>query len=364
MFKKGFIFGLLGFLVSLLVIHLTSDDKKISSGGFSSLSYADGMDGWVSFGNILEENFRDALLNEDPIFIEMFILKVMNPINLPNKPEIIITEDNNTIFWTDGNQKKGTLYEEWEGRDDNGNVLVSDSISIVRIRIFSSSRRIAGYLYLEIKNRPNPKDFAINGWQYYGSVLAASNTIRGNVAISNRSGIRDYINKVTVKDKIIHLTILGNDNKLIWDKDDNSAVGKTLENGGWINQEKNKNEISRFYYEKSVMQQERRIANIHFLVEIPSSEKAGFVSSLMAKAKNILIPKNLIPSLIAFFVLFFAGITLSKGAATQSTTPRRSSAGSSGLQNQIEQLKEDINNLEETKADITEEVAKEQTYRV
>jgi len=359
MFKKGFIFGLLGFLVSLLVIHLTSAEKS-SSQEFVSFSYADGVDGWVSFGNILEENFRDPFLNKDPIFVEMFMFKIMNPINIPNKPEITITENNNSIFWTNGPNRKGTIYGEWKGKEENGNVFVSDSTSIVRIGIISENRRVAGYLYLKVKNRPNPKDFAINGWKYYGSMLAASNTLRGDIAINNRSGIRDYINKVTIKDKFIHLTILGNDNILIWDKDDNSAVGKRLQNGGWISQESNKNEPYKFYYTSSVRQQDTKIADIYFLVNLPFSGKGGFISSLLAKAKISLTPKHLIPSLIAFFVFFLAGAVLSKGAGSQTTTVRRSTQGTPGLENQIEQLKEEINRLEETKADVTETVAKEQ----
>jgi len=359
MFKKGFIFGLLGFLVSLLVIHLTSTDKS-SSQEFVSFSYADGVDGWVSFGNILEENFRDPFLDKDPIFIEMFMFKVVNPINIPNKPEITITEDNNSIFWTNGPNRKGTIYGEWKGNEKNGNVFVSDSTSIVRIGIVSGNRRIAGYLYLKVKNRANPKDFAINGWKYYGSMLAASNTLRGDVAINNRSGIRDYINRVTIKDKFIHLTILGNDNTLIWDKDDNSAVGKRLQNGGWISQESNKNETDKFYFEASVKQQDTKIANIYFLVDLPSSAKGGFISSLLAKAKILLTPKRLIPSVIAFFVFFLAGVILSKGTGTQTTTVKRTTKATPELENKIQQLKEEINRLEETKADVTETVAKEQ----
>lgn len=357
MFKKGFVFGLLGFIVALLVIHLTSPDKS-SPQESGSFSYKDGLDGWVSFGNILEEYFRDPFLNKDPIFIEMFMLKVFNPINISNKPEIIIAENNNSIFWTNGSNNRGSIYAKWKG--ENGNVLVSDSTSIVKIGIISGDRRTAGYLFLEIKNKPNPKDFAIDGWKFYGSVLSASNTLRGDVAINNRSGIRDYINKVTLKDNLIHLTILARDNTLIWDKDDNSSVGKTLDNGGWISQESNKNESNRFYYESSVMQQNTKIADLHFLVNLPFSGKGGFISSLLAKVKILFKPERLMPSVIAFIVFFLAGAVLTKGAVSQGTVARKTTKLTPELENQIQQLKEEINRLEETKADVTEAVAKEQ----
>ncbi len=361
MFKKGFIFGLLGFFVSLIIVSVTSPKRNISVQGTGSLTYEDGVNGWISFGNILEESFKEAFLNKDDIFISMFMWKIMNPINIPNKPEIIITEENNTIFWTDGAQQKGTKYTTWTENGKDENVQTSDSISIIRIPIISDNRRIAGYLFLEIKNKPNPKDFTIAGWKYYGAVLASSSTIRGNVANRNQSEIKSYFNKVTKKKDIINLTILDRNETVLWDID-NSRIDKKLENGGWINQEKDKDQSDRFYFSSPVEQQESKIGDIHYLVKLPSAGGNSFIKGTINKVTGLVNSKSLIPSIIAFLFFFLAGIVLSKGAGSGTTVIKKVVSGktSPGLQNKIQQLEEEIRDLEQTKADVMEEVAKRQ----
>jgi hypothetical protein len=360
MFKKGIIFGLLGFIVSLILISSTTDDKNTLAPGSAALSFEEGIGGWVSLGNILQENFKTPFLTDDAIFIDIFMLKVMNPIKIPNKPALIITDRNNSIFWTTTARGVGTEYSDWKGTDRNGGLYNADSISIIRIKILSENRSVAGYLYLEVKNKPNPKDFAINGWKYYSSVLSASNTIRNYVANNNRSDLNNYINKVTRKEKIIHFTILGNDNTIIWDID-NSQIGKKLQDDGWVNQENNGNNSAELYYTSSIRQQDTKIGDVHLLVDMSSSGKAGFISSLTAKVKGLFKPSGLLPSAIAFFVFFLAGIVLARGGGSQGATVKKvSTKGTPELENKIQQLKEEINRLEETKDDVTEDVAKKQ----
>ena len=360
MFKKGIIFGLLGFIVSLILISSTTEDKGASVQGSAALSFEEGTDGWVSLGNILQENFKSPFLTNDAIFIDIFMLKVMNPIKIPNKPGIIITDRNNSIFWTTTARETGTEYSNWKGNDRSGGVYNADSLSIIRVEILSENRSVAGYLYLEVKNKPNPKEFAINGWKYYSSVLSASNTIRDYVANNNRSDLKNYINKVTKKGKIIHFTILGSDNTIIWDID-NSQIGKKLQDGGWVSQEKSENNPERFYYTSSVRQQDTKIGDVHLLLDMSSSGKVGLVSSLTAKVKGLFKPKTLLLSLVSLFVFFFAGIMLGGRAGSQGTTVKKSrTKGTPELENKIQQLKEEISRLEETKDDVTEDVAKKQ----
>ena len=179
MFKNALIFGLLGFVLSLGTIYVNMPEKESIPEGFSSFKYEDGINGWISFGNILKENIGEAFISKDELFVSMFMWKTMEPIRLSNKPEIIVAEENNSIFWTNGPEKPGTKYTGWQGKANDKGFLIRDSLSIVKIDIASNNRKTAGYLYLVIQNKPNPKEFSNTGWQYYGHVLASSNTIRG-----------------------------------------------------------------------------------------------------------------------------------------------------------------------------------------
>ncbi len=360
MFKKGFIFGLLGFFVSLITISLTSTDKKSTPEGSASFTYKDGINGWISFGNILEESISQAFLSKDDLFVSMFMWKTMEPIHIPNKPEIIITDENNSIFWTNGTKQKGTTYTGWKQDGKDQNVLNSESLSIVKIDIISNDRRIGGYLYLEIENKPNPKDFIVAGWQYYGSVFSSSNDIRSYVANEDRLGIKNFVDKVTKKEDIIDLTILAKNNIAIWDTD-NAKIGKKLQNGGWVNQEKDKNESDRFYFSIPVKYQERELADIHFLIKLPSPKGNTYLSGIIGKINNLFKVKSLMPSVIAFLIFFFVGGVLSKGSGGGTTVVKKVSAkGTPELENKIQQLKEEIEQLEVTKADVMETVAKKQ----
>jgi hypothetical protein len=64
MFKNALIFGLLGFAISLGTIYVAIPEKESASEGFSSLSYEDGINGWISFGNILKENICGRQWNQ------------------------------------------------------------------------------------------------------------------------------------------------------------------------------------------------------------------------------------------------------------------------------------------------------------
>jgi len=360
MFKKGFIFGLLGFFVSFITISLTSTDKKSTPQGSVSFTYKDGINGWISFGNILEENISQAFLSKDDLFVSMFMWKTMEPIRIPDKPKIIITDENNSIFWTNSTEQKGTTYTGWKQGGKDQNVLTSGALSIVKIDIISNDRRVSGYLYLEIENKPNPKDFTVAGWQYYGSVFSSSNDIRSYVANEDRLGIKNFVDKVTKKEDIINLTILAKNNIVIWDTD-NAKIGKKLQNGGWISQEKNKNESDRFYFSIPIKYQDRELADIHFLIKLPSPEGNTYLSGIIGKIKNLFRPKRLVPSVIAFLIFFFVGGVLSKGGGGGTTVVKKVSAkGTPGLENKIQQLKEEIEQLEETKANVMEVVAKKQ----
>ncbi len=358
MLKKGLIFGLLGFLISLGTIHLTLPKKEIASQELGALKYEDGINGWISFGNILEEYFRDPLLNKDPIFIEMFMLKVFNPIRISNKPEIIVTENNNSIFWTNGVEKPGTKYTGWQEKANERDFLIRDSLSIVKIDITSSNGRVAGHLYLRINNKPNPKEFSNIGWQYYGNVLSTSNTMRGYIGDRNRSGIKSYIDKVTKKEDIINLTVLAGDKTVIWDIK-NANIGKKMQ-GGWIEQEKSNKKDDRSYFSLPVKSQETNIADIHFLVKLPAKKEASPIQNIMVALKNLLKPKHLMVLFISFIILFVAGGVLTKTGVGAGISKAAFAKSGPGLQNKIQVLKEEIEQLETTKASVMEEVAKKQ----
>jgi len=358
MFKKGLIFGLLGFAISLGTIYVTIPEKESTSEGFSSLKYEDGINGWISFGNILEENIREAFVSKDELFISMFMWKTMEPIRLSNKPEIIVVEENQSIFWTNGVGNPGTKYTGWQEKGNNKGFLIRDSVSIVKIDISSNNGKIAGHLYLVIQNKSNPKEFSNMGWQYYGHVLANSNTIRGYVDDKNRSGIKSYIDKVTKKEDILNLTILARDKTVVWDTD-NSKIGKKMQDG-WIEQEKNRKKEDRFYFSMPVKYQERDLADIHFLTKLPVKKEVSLIKNFTIKLKNLFKPRYLTISVVSFIILFLTGTVLSKPVSGEKMPKGAFAKSSPGLQNKIQQLKEEIEQLETTKASVMEEVAKKQ----
>lgn len=358
MFKNALIFGLLGFAISLGTIYIAVPEKGSSSEGFSSLSYEDGINGWISFGNILKENIGEAFISKDELFVSMFMWKTMEPIRLSNKPEIIVAEENQLIFWTNGTEKPGTKYTGWQAKGNKKGFLIKDKVSIVKIDVTSNDGKIAGYIYLVIQNEPNPKEFSNVGWQYYGHVLANSNTIRGYVDEKNRSGIKSYIDRVTKKADILNLTILAKDNTVVWDTD-NSTIGKKMQEG-WISQERGRKKEDRYYFSMPVKYQERDLADIHFLIKLPVKKGVSFIKNLTLKIKNLFKPKYLMISVISFVILMLTGTVLSKPVSGEKMSKGGFAKSSPGLQNKIQQLKEEIEQLETTKANVMEEVAKKQ----
>jgi hypothetical protein len=358
MFKNALIFGLLGFILSLGTVYLTVPPNESTSEVFSALTYTDGINGWISFGNILKENIGEAFISKDELFVSMFMWKTMEPIRLPNKPDIIVAEDNQSIFWTNGPEKPGTKYTGWQEKANDKSFLIRDSLSIVKIDITSNNGKTAGYLYLVIQNKPNPKEFSNMGWQYYCNVLATSNTMRGYIDDKNRSGIKSYIDKVTKKDDILNLTILGRDKTVVWDTD-NSKIGKKMQNG-WIGEEKDRKKEDRFYFSMPVRYQERDLADIHLLIKLPEKKGVSFIKNFTLQLKNLFKPRNLMISVVSFIVLFLAGSVLSKPVAGGKIKKGAFAKSAPGLQNKIQLLKEEIEKLETTKADVMEEVAKKQ----
>jgi hypothetical protein len=196
------------------------------------------------------------------------------------------------------------------------------------------------------------------GWRNYGAVLSSSNTIRGNVAEKNSTGIKSFIDKVTKKEDIQDLTILSGDGTVVWDTEA-SRIGKKLQGGGWITLEKDKNEPDRFYLSFPVDYEERKIADIHLLVKLPVGKGPSFFADIIFKIKNLLKPTYLKISFISFLIFFIAGGVLSKSAPVAVRKGKRGK-GTPALENKIQALKEEIEELETTKADVMEEVAKKQ----
>lgn len=357
MLKKGLIFGFLGFFISLGTIYITTPEKEFASREASPLSYTDGINGWISFGNILKENVAEAFSSKDELFVSMFMWKTMEPIRLPNKPEITIAEQNQSIFWTNGTEKTGTKYTGWKGKN-NQNFLIKDTLSLVKIDITSNNGRLNGYMYLKIKNKPNPKEFSNRGWQYYGHVLTTSNTIRDYVNNRNSSEIKKYFDKVTKKDDIVNFAILAQDKTVIWDIN-KSNIGKKMQ-GGWIEQESGKSRDNKFYFSLPVKSQERNIADIHFLINEPAKKQASLIQNFIPMLKWIFKIQHLMVSVISFIILSIVGNTLSKTAAVAKISKREFAKSGPGLQNKVALLKEEIEQLETSKADVMEVVAKKQ----
>ncbi len=350
MFKKALFLGIIGFFLSLITIYVTMPEQEFTSQRFDSLSYEDGIDGWISFGNILAQNINEAFAMKDDLFISMLIRKTMEEINLSNKPEIIITEGNRTIFWTNGIRGVGTKYTGLQQRTNNKKYLIRDSFSIVETEIISNNKEVIGYLYLEIQNKPDVKEFAEQGWQFYGHVLATSNDIRGYVADRNSSEIRNYIDKATKKENIINLTILGENKTIVWNIN-NSDVG-------WIEQEKGKESEDKFYFSQPVNYQGRELASIHFLIKLPEKKEAG--SNLITKIKGLFESKYLMLSFVSFVVFSLVGSILSKPISAGKIDKKASGKSSPELQNKIQLLKEEIEKLKETKEGVIEDIAKKQ----
>ena len=350
MFKKALFLGMIGFLVSLTAIYINMPEPEISSADSSSLSYEDGIDGWISFGNILAQNINEAFAMRDNFFVSMFVRKATEETNLSNQPEVIITEEDKTIFWTNGTGRTGTKYTGLQNTN-NRKYTIRDSVTIIETEIISTNKELIGYLYLAIQNKPNVKEFTEKGWQFYGHVLSTSNDIRGYVDDRDNAGIKNYIDRVTKKEDIINLTILGSDRTVVWNIN-NSNIG-------WIEQERGNESEDKFYFSQPVNYQGREVANIHFLIKLP--EKRSVASSgLVVKLKEILKFKNLTIPLVSFVILFLAGSVLIKSAPAVKAKRGVSGKSSPELQNKIQILKEEIENLERTKADVMEEVAKKQ----
>jgi hypothetical protein len=350
MFKKALFLGIIGFLVSLIAIYLNVPEPEISSANSGSLSYEDGIDGWISFGNILAQNINEAFAMKDNFFVSMFVKKATEETNLSNQPEVIITEEDKTIFWTNGTGREGTKYRGLQNTN-NKKYAIRDSVSIIETEIISNNKELTGYLYLAIQNKPNVKEFTEKGWQFYGHVLSTSNDIRGYVDDRDNAGIKNYIDRVTKKEDIINLTILGLDRTVVWNIN-NSNIG-------WIEQERGKESEDKFYFSQPINYQGRELANIHFLIKLP--EKRSIASSgLVMKLKEIFKFKNLTIPIVSFVILFLTGSVLIKSAPAGKAPKGVSGKSSPELQNKIQVLKEEIENLERTKADVMEEVAKKQ----
>ncbi|MEJ2356288.1 MAG: hypothetical protein P8Y62_10415, partial [candidate division WOR-3 bacterium] len=181
--------------------------------------------------------------------------------------------------------------------------------------------------------------------------LSTSNDIRGYVDERNSAGIKNYIDRVTKKEGIINLTILGSDRTVVWNIN-NSNIG-------WIEQERGKESEDKFYFSQPINYQGRELANIHFLIKLP--EKRSIASSgLVMKLKEIFKFKNLTIPIVSFVILFLTGSVLIKSAPAGKAPKGVSGKSSPELQNKIQVLKEEIENLERTKADVMEEVAKKQ----
>jgi hypothetical protein len=350
MFKKALFLGIIGFLVSLIVVYLNTPKPEISSQDSGSLSYEDGIDGWISFGNILAQNISEAFAMKDNFFVSMFVRKATEETNLPNQPEVIVSEANKTIFWTNGTRREGTKYTGLQNTN-NKKYVTRDSVSIVETEIISNNKELIGYLYLAIQNKPDVKEFAEKGWQFYGHVLSTSNDIRGYVDERNNSGIKNYIDRVTKKEDIINLTILGLDRTVVWSIN-NSNIG-------WIEQERGKESEDKFYFSQPINYQGREVANIHFLIKLPEKQSVAS-GNIMIMLKGIFKIKNLKMPFISFVVFFLFGSILLKSVPAGKTTKGDLSKGSPELQNKIQVLKEEIENLEKTKTDVIEEVAKKQ----
>lgn len=359
MLKKGLIFGLIGFVISFVTVFAVLPEQESNSEEVSPLKYNDGINGWISFGNILAENIREAYEMRDDFYISMFVEKVIEEINLSNKPELIITEENKTIFWTNGSENTGTKYTGFE--ENNRNFLIKDSQSIIEVEITSNNEELTGYLYLIIQNEPNPKEFFNMGWQYYGYVLATSNTLRDYVNNRNSSGIRSYIDKVTKKQDLNNLTILSDDNTVIWDRN-SSNIGKKMQNG-WMEEEKGKKKDDRFYFSQPVTYQGSNIADVHILTKVPVKRQSSFVASFMGRLTGLFKFKYLMIYVISFVVLYFTGNTLSRAGPAAKMSKASFKKSSPGLQNKIQQLKEEVEKLESTKDEVMEEVAKKQKVK-
>jgi len=350
MVKKALFLGIIGFLVSLIAVYQNMPEPEVSSVNSGSLSYEDGIDGWISFGNILAQNINEAFAMKDNFFVSMFVKKATEETNLSNQPEVIITEEDKTIFWTNSTGREGTKYTGLQNTN-NRKYAIRDSVSIIETEIISNNKELTGYLYLAIQNKPNVKEFTEKGWQFYGHVLSTSNDIRGYVDDRDNAGIKNYIDRVTKKEDIINLTILGSDRTVVWNIN-NSNIG-------WIEQERGKESEDKFYFSQPINYQGRELANIHFLIKLP--EKRSVASSgLVMKLKEIFKFKNLTIPIVSFVILFLTGSVLIKSAPAGKAPKGVSGKSSPELQNKIQVLKEEIENLERTKADVMEEVAKKQ----
>lgn len=350
MVKKALFLGIIGFLVSLIAVYLNMPEPEVSSQSSGSLSYEDGIDGWISFGNILAQNINEAFAMKDNFFVSMFVKKATEETNLSNQPEVIITEEDKTIFWTNSTGREGTKYTGLQNTN-NRKYAIRDSVSIIETEIISNNKELTGYLYLAIQNKPNVKEFTEKGWQFYGHVLSTSNDIRGYVDDRDNAGIKNYIDRVTKKEDIINLTILGSDRTVVWNIN-NSNIG-------WIEQERGKESEDKFYFSQPINYQGRELANIHFLIKLPEKRSVASIGLVM-KLKEIFKFKNLTIPIVSFVILFLTGSVLIKSAPAGKAPKGVSGKSSPELQNKIQVLKEEIENLERTKADVMEEVAKKQ----
>ena len=115
----------------------------------------------------------------------------------------------------------------------------------------------------------------------------------------------------------------------------------------------------KFYFSQPINYQGRELANIHFLIKLP--EKRSVASgNLVVKFKEIFQFKNLTIPLVSFVVFFLVGSILVKSAPAGKVPKGASGKSSPGLENKVQVLKEEIENLERTKTDVIEEVAKKQ----
>ncbi len=353
MFKKGLVFGIIGFAISFGTLFFFSK-PGIAKKKVIKPTYNEGVNGWLSFSELLSSKIGEPVALNDDLFISMLMEEIMG--RIPNPPVITITGKNHSILWYSESEEQGKEYSGQKVSGDEKFVKVRDSVVIEIGSPIKLEGKTVGYQYIdiEIKNKPNPRSFALAGWRNYASLLAYS--VREGVAKNKVDS--NMMSDVSNRSDLLHLTILSIDKTILWDKN-KAQVGKKYKMG-WIEEakteEKNTDES---YFSLPVEFQGKKVGETYFLINLPITKEIAITKELIPKA--LLTKKNLIFPIASFVILFLIGGLLSR--ATAGTKAVKLLGEKEDLESLIQDLKKESKRLEERKDGLTSEIAGKQKVK-
>jgi hypothetical protein len=360
MIKRGLLFGVIGALISFGSIFFfvgpETTEKEIIKPSFKA-----SLNGWTSLGEILSIKVEEPVYLDDDLFLSILMEEFIKGIS--DYERITITRPNNSIFWDTELGSIDSKYKDWTVPEVGKGSLTSDSTSMSKTPIKEEGRDI-GYVYIKVENKPNPERVSLSGWKNFAAVLSYS--LGEEVASKNSSEISEIMSKIPRKNDLLHLTILAEDNTILWDMDE-TLIGQKYKNG-WIGEwESSKGSKEKVYIPVPIEFQGEKKGETHLLVSLPVTEEIATGKPLLGIFPiRLFSTKDLVYPIVSFVLLFLVGGLQSRRTATVEA-PEKADATQVKekrvLEAAIEELKKDQERLENKRIELTSEIAEKQKVK-